>query len=120
MQTSSKNILVVRITATHRVYFKLRNAEGFWYSLDEWNFKTNDDLIYIENISKAKGLGTANDSKVILEDFKVDKAGQLWKKGIPNAEGFFTFENSVVPKVITFISGHLEIKGNKSQRQKHS
>ena len=77
-------------------------------------------MIYIENISKAKGLGTANDSKVILEDFKVDKAGQLWKKGIPNAEGFFTFENSVVPKVITFISGHLEIKGNKSQRQKHS
>ena len=99
---------------------KLRNVEGFWYSLDEWNFKTKDDLIYIENISKAKVLGTTNDSKVILEDFKVDKAGQLWKKGIPNAEGCFTLENSIVPKVITFISGHLEIKGNITLRRKHS
>ena len=75
-------------------------------------------MIYIENISKEKVLGTTNDSKVILEDFKEDRAGQLWKKGIPNDEGFFTLENSIVPKVITFIGNHLEVKGNKTLRRK--
>jgi hypothetical protein len=29
-----------------------------WMSDEEWNFKTKDDLIYIENISKRKVLGT--------------------------------------------------------------
>jgi hypothetical protein len=36
----------------------LINKEGLWTSDDEWNFKTKDDLIYIENISKTKVLGT--------------------------------------------------------------
>ena len=56
-----------------------------------WNFKTkNDDFIYIENISKTKFLGTTSDGQVILEDFEENKAEQLWKKGMPNAEGYFT------------------------------
>ena len=70
-------------------------------------------MIYIENLSKAKVLGTINDSKVILEVFKEDKAGQLWKKGMPNANGYFTLENSEVPEVLTAVSFYnLEIKGN--------
>ena len=95
---------------------KLKNGEGFWYSADVWNFTTKDDLVYVENISKSKVLGTTNNNKVILEDFKGDKAGQLWKKSMPNAEGYFNLENSVVPKVLTFMqstsSSGLEIKGN--------
>ena len=55
-----------------------------------WNFKTkDDDLIYIENISKRKFLRTTSDGRVILEDFEENKAEQLWKKGMPNAEGYF-------------------------------
>ena len=82
---------------------------------EEWNFKAKDDLIYIENISRKKVLGITNDSEVILEDFKEDKAEQLWKKGIirnDGFDGFYSLENSKVPKVITAISSsNLEIKG---------
>ena len=57
--------------------------------------------------------GITNDSKVILENFEEDKDEQLWKKGEPNAEGYFTLENSKLPKLMTGISSSgLEIKGN--------
>ena len=57
--------------------------------------------------------GITNDSKVILENFEEDKDEQLWKKGEPNAEGYFTLENSKVPKIMTAVSpDSLEIKGN--------
>ena len=80
---------------------------------DDWNFKTkDDDLIYIENTSKTKVLGTKNNKQVTLEDFEEGKAEQLWKKGVPDAEGYFTLENSKVPKVLTATSsGGLEITG---------
>ena len=87
-------------------------------SEDEWNFKNKDDLIYIENISKTKVLEATDDDKVILEDFEKDKAEQLWKRGAPNAEGYFTIENYKVPKVMTtgITTTGLEIKGNLAQR----
>ena len=78
---------------------------------DEWNFKTKDDMIYIENISKTKVLETSKIlptqqdfdkyNLVILQDFEEDKAEQLWKKGESNAEGYFTLENYKVPQVLT-------------------
>ena len=79
-----------------------------------WIFKPkDDDLIYIENTSKAKVLGATSDGKVILEDFEEGKAHQLWKKGELDAEEYFTLKNSEVPKLITAItSSRLEIKGN--------
>ena len=80
-----------------------------------WIFKPkDDDLICIENTSKTKVLGVTNDGKVILEDFEEGKPHQLWKKGNPDAEGYFTLEShSQKPNVITAISeSGLEIKGN--------
>ena len=83
-----------------------------------WNFTVKEgvplkELIYVENINETKVWGTTNDGKVILEIFEEDKAEQLWKKGEPNAEGYFTFENSSVPKVLTASSSSdLEIQGN--------
>ena len=72
-----------------------------------------EDLICIENINKKKIWGTTNDSKVILENFAEDKDGQLWKKGEPNAEGYFTLENYRVSKLVTAASStSLELKGN--------
>ena len=73
----------------------LQNKAGLWKSDDAWNFTTKDDLLYIENISKAKFLGTTIDGKVILEDFEENKAEQLWQKGIPNSEGYFTLTNGL-------------------------
>ena len=83
-----------------------------------WIFKPkDDDLIYIENTSKAKVLGATSDGKVILEDFEEGKAHQLWKKGELDAEDYFILENSGVPKVLTAISeSSLEIKGNINMR----
>ena len=52
---------------------------------------------------------------VILEDFEENKAEQLWKKGVPNDEGYFTLENSKVPKLLTFIGPFsLRIEGKLS------
>ena len=83
-----------------------------------WIFKPkDDDLIYINNTSKAKVLGATSDGKVILEDFEEGKAHQLWKKVYLDAEDYFTLENSRVPKVLTAISeSSLEIKGNITMR----
>ena len=57
-------------------------------------------------------MGTKNKSKVILEKFEEDKHGQLWKKGEPNAEGYFTLENFKGSEVMTATSSTtLELKG---------
>ena len=54
-----------------------------------------------------------SDGKVIYEDFEDGKPEQLWKKGKPDVEDYFTLENSGVSKVLTAISeSSLEIKGN--------
>ena len=92
----------------------LKNKAGLWKSTDLWTFTTKDnDFIYIENTSKTKVLGATSDGKVIQEVFVEDKADQLWKKGKPDAEGYFTLENSGLPKLITAISEiGLKIKGN--------
>jgi hypothetical protein len=80
---------------------------------ETWVFKNKNDLIYIENILTKKVLGSTNDGKVSPEDYEEGKAYQLWKKGDPDAEGYFTLANFGVPKVITAISeSGLEIKGN--------
>ena len=92
----------------------LKDKTGLWKSVDSWTFKSkDDDLIYIENTSKTKILATTNDNEVIFEVFEQGKANQLWKKGKPDAENYFTLENSGELKVLTAISeSGLEIKGN--------
>ena len=60
--------------------------KGLWNSDEEWNFKTKEDLIYIENISKTKVLEAKSDGNVKLENFEEGKAEQLWRKGEPDAE----------------------------------
>ena len=56
-------------------------------------------------------LGTTVDDKVILELKDEDKNEQLWKKGVPNNEGYFTLQNAS-GKFMTAISpSSLGIKG---------
>ena len=95
----------------------LQNKDKIWVSDTKWVFKTKNNLIYIENILTKKVFGTKSDGKVIWENYEEGKAHQLWKKGEPNAEGYFTLENSRVPKFITAISdSSLEIKGKLTLR----
>ena len=94
----------------------IKDKAGLWKSDDLWNFKTNeDDMFYIENTSGTKVLGATSNGKVIQESLVEGKADQLWKKGEPDAEGYFTLQNSGEPKVLTAISSSsgdsLEIKG---------
>ena len=80
---------------------------------EEWNFKAKDDLIYIKNISKTKTLQAYSNRYAWLSNSEEDQAEQLWKKGDPNAEGYFILENSSVPKVLTATSSSdLKIQGN--------
>ena len=72
---------------------ELKNKEGLWKSSDKWVFKDKDERIYIENISKTKVLGPSNDGQVILEDKDKEKDEQLWEKGVPDIEGYFTLKN---------------------------
>ena len=91
----------------------LENKDKIWVSNETWVFKNKTDLICIENIITKKVLGSTNYSKVSQEDYEKGKAQQLWKKGKANGKGYFTLENSGMPKVITAISeSGLEIKGN--------
>ena len=96
--------------------FHILNSEGTNWWTPAWNFKPKDDLIYIENSLKNKVLEITSNGKVFLKDLEEGKAEQLWKKGEPNAEGYFTLENSKLPKVMTAVySAHrkiLEIRGN--------
>ena len=91
----------------------LQNKEGHWVSDQDWNFKPGKDgLIYIESITDDQVLEFRQDldNTVVLEEFEEDKAEQLWKKGEPNADGYFTLENAKVPKIMTGISSsRLEI-----------
>ena len=57
-------------------------------------------------------MGATSDGIVIQEFLVEGKASQLWKKGEPDVEGYFTLQNSGEPKVLTAISeSSLEIKG---------
>ena len=86
-------------------------------SNEEWVFKPKTNLIYIQNNLTKKVLGTANDGQVIPEDYEEGKAQQLWKKGDPNTEGYFTLENFKESKLMTAISPSvLQIKGNKPHK----
>ena len=94
----------------------LQNKEGHWVSDHDWNFKPGKDgLIYIESITDDQVLEFRQDldNTVVLEEFEEDKAEQLWKKGEPDDEGYFTLENSKVSKIMTaFSETILKVKGN--------
>ena len=80
---------------------KLINKEGLWTSDDDWEVLEKEDTkIYIANISNHKVLSAKHNSvkeKVIEQD----NLGQMWKKGVPNNEGYFTLTNVTSSKVLT-------------------
>ena len=83
---------------------------------EEWIFKMqndSNDSIYIKNknSSKTKILESSGDGNIDLEK-------QLWKKWMPDTEGYFTLENYKEPKFMTAISEScLEIRGNITLRR---
>ena len=99
----------------------LKDKAGLWKSDDEFTFFDHFliccNLIRIQQVSTRKVLGSQNDDEVVLEDSIQDSFSQLWTKGKPDAEGYFTLENEKLsktgPKILTAISsGILKVKGN--------
>ena len=96
---------------SNHVSFEVQTAAGDQISNDLIH-------IHIKNSTQTKKvLGTTNGHKVILEDLKQNRKEQLWKIGACDKDGYFTLENSNVPKFTTAISStSLEIKGKISLR----
>ena len=92
---------------------KLKNKKELWLSDEPWNFIHKTDLTSeTQFLEKTKVLGITIDGKVIKEAFKKDRAEQVWKKGKDDKDGYFTLQNSKVPKIMTAISPNSsEIKG---------
>ena len=91
------------------------NKAEIWKSNDAWGIKKTKEtptLMYIENISKNKVLGSTSDCKVILQDFAEDNPKQLWKEMPFDTEDYFVLENFEIPMVLTAVSfDSLKIKG---------
>ena len=90
---------------------KLFNKANLWKSTDEWNLRAEGKMVYVENTSKNKFLGTFDD---VFHDetLLLNSVGQMWKKGIATNEGYFTLLDPNSQKVLTASSSHcLEIKG---------
>ena len=103
---------------------KLENRDKLWVSNEICVFKNKNGFVYIENNITSKVFGLTNDSIVGWEDYVDGNTQQLWIKGKPTVEGYFTLENVGVPMVLTAITKmidnmvserSLEIKGNKQR-----
>ena len=94
----------------------LKNKAAVWISSDEYNIKpSKSKLVYIENNSTGKVMGVFHDGKVIEEDFVEGKPRQLWRKGEPDDNGYFTLKTPGSKKVLTAVSAsELHIKGDLS------
>ena len=86
----------------------LTDKANLWQSNYKWKFSENGTLgTYIENISKAKYLGIANDGKV-----NEDNPKQLWERGVADNQGYFYLKNSESTTFLTAMSADtLAIKG---------
>ena len=93
----------------------LGNKANFPILDKEWSITSKrKDGFNIENVSnKSLVLGITSYGTVIEEEFVDGKPGQLWKKGKPDAEGYFSLEVSKSSKLLTAnSSSNLEVLGN--------
>ena len=95
----------------------LKNKEDNWeHKTKEWSTPKKGALIYIQNDLKVLAFQQSS-NKVELEDKNdnlIDDKDyrQLWRKGTPNIEGYFTLENYQSKTFMTATSGvDLAVKG---------
>ena len=88
----------------------LKNKEGLWMSDEEWNFKTKDDLIYIENIGEFVKKTRKNATRVCKLNYFSDNT-QKWKLGknkkLENKEGVWKSDDLWIFKNKSFASINL-------------
>ena len=84
----------------------LENKEKGNFSSIKWNFRPQnnqtDTFFYIENNSTKKVLQATSGNKVKnATKVTLPGGGQLWKKGYPNIEDYFTLKNSDFSRFLT-------------------
>ena len=99
----------------------LQNRDMKGVSNETWVFNNTNGFIYIENDITNKVLGLTNDSIVSWEDYEEGNAQQLWIKGEPTVEGYFTLENVFKGQFLTAVSKMINngefVKNNNVKRQ---
>ena len=79
-------------------------------STTEKNWK-NETLIHIKNVVDNKTLGAFGSKAFANETFVKGKHTQLWTRGQPNNEGYYTLQNSEFQKFLTADTNSFELKG---------
>ena len=83
----------------------LENKEKGNFSSTIWKFKKQNiqaDFFYIEDDSTKKVLQATSGNKVKLaKKVTLPGSGQLWKKGNPNIEKYYTLKNSDFSRFLT-------------------
>ena len=83
----------------------LENKEKGNFSSTVWKFKKQNnqaDFFYIEDDSTKKVLQATSGNKVKLaKKVTLPGSGQLWKKGNPNIEKYYTLKNSDFSRFLT-------------------
>ena len=101
---------------------KLVSNSDVWQSNHQWNLNEtnpNETMVYIENKLTNKTLFVIGNNTTVTEKILAqNESKQMWKKGVPNHEGYFSLtypeSNKVQPKVLTATNDvtSFEIKGN--------
>ena len=90
-------------------------ANNWEHKDKEWSTSKKGSLIYIQNDLKVLALKSSNKVELEVKDDSLigDKDyRQLWRKGTPNIEGYFTLENYQSKTFMTATSDvDLEVKG---------
>ena len=90
---------------------RLESKDGLWRSIETWILIAKGQEVYIRNNSKGTVLEAHKNGKV-TQEFEIEgNANQLWKKGVPDEQGYYTLRNLGRKKVLTATSkNRLEIR----------
>merc|ERR1712051_81518 len=67
----------------------------------EWNITTKKTFIIVNASDKNLVIGIDNHGTIVEEEFEDGKPGRHWKKGKPDADGYFSLEGSKSSKILT-------------------
>merc|ERR1719319_1745679 len=95
---------------------KLVSNSDVWQSNHQWNLNEtnpNETMVYIENKLTNKTLFVIGNNTTVPEKILAqNESKQMWKKGVPNHEGYFFLTYPESNKTLTAVNEtSLEIRG---------
>ena len=94
----------------------LMNKAKVWTSKDDWDLIENETSVCIQNKTTEKVLTITDSGEEVTEDTMVPfKSSQMWAKGEPNKDGYFTLTSIDSRQLLTANSALcLTIEGKNS------